>query len=147
MSDHIHSMLEAHPSAGESITPALQECIRACFACAETCAACADACLAEATATEMTRCIRINLDCADICTTTGRVLLRRTAPVDEVVRAQLQACAAVSKHCASECETHEARLEHCRLCAQSCRRCEEACHALIHELVPDQLERPEHYAG
>ena len=147
MNDHINAILDAHPSSGSSNTAALQECIRACFACAETCTACADACLAEASVVDLTRCIRLNLDCADICATTGRVLLRRSAPVEEIVRAQLQACAAVSKRCASKCETHEARLEHCRLCAHSCRRCEEACHALIHELVPDQLERPEHYAG
>jgi len=44
----------------------LANCIEACFDCAQTCTACADACLSEQLVAELTRCIRVNLDCADV---------------------------------------------------------------------------------
>src|SRR5690554_5492529 len=41
--------------------------------CAQACTACADACLSEDMVAELTKCIRTNLDCADLCETTGIV--------------------------------------------------------------------------
>jgi hypothetical protein len=46
--------------------------------CAQACTACADACLSEQNVADLAKCIRSNLDCADICDTTGRVLSRHT---------------------------------------------------------------------
>ena len=40
----------------------------------------------------LTTCIRTNLDCADVCDTTGRVLSRRTGYDAIITRAVLQAC-------------------------------------------------------
>jgi hypothetical protein len=56
----------------------LARCIEACFSCGQACTACADACLAEDSVTDLARCIRLNLDCADICDVTGRVLSRQS---------------------------------------------------------------------
>ena len=53
-------------------------CIDECFRCAATCTSCADACLGENTVQNLVRCIRLNLDCADICDTAGHVASRRT---------------------------------------------------------------------
>jgi hypothetical protein len=44
-----------------------------------------------------------------------------------MVRAALQACAEACRLCAGECETHarEMNMEHCRVCAEACRRWED----------------------
>lgn len=47
--------------------------------CAETCTACADACLSGKSVAQLTKCVRTDLDCADICDTTARVLSRAAA--------------------------------------------------------------------
>ena len=44
--------------------------------CAQACTACADACLDEQMVADLRRWIHSNLDCADICATTARVLSR-----------------------------------------------------------------------
>jgi hypothetical protein len=73
-------MLETYPrDLGHIDRAKLEACIAACFECAQVCTACADACLSEDMVAELTKCIRTNLDCADICETTGRVLSRHTA--------------------------------------------------------------------
>ena len=106
-------------------------CIEACFECAQACTACADACLSEDMVAELTTCIRTNLDCADVCDTTGRVLSRHTGYDANLTRAVLEACAAACKACGDECGSHAEMHEHCRICAEACRRCEQACRALI----------------
>lgn len=80
----------------------------------------------------MVACIRLDLDCADVCTATSRVLSRQTACDTQVTRAVLEACATACRRCGDECSTHgEAGMEHCRVCAEAFRRCERACRALL----------------
>lgn len=77
---HARTMLDAYPKDLGSIDKnKLAECIMACFECAQTCTACVDACLSEDMAAELKKCIRINLDCVDICVATGRILFRAPA--------------------------------------------------------------------
>lgn len=127
---HAHDMLLAHPRRLRVDPATLAECIDACFDCAQMCMACADACLGEPDLPALVHCIRLNLDCDDVCDLTSRLLSRQTLPDWTVLRAQLQACLAACRACAAECERH-AHHEHCRLCAQSCRRCEQACERLL----------------
>ena len=71
-------MLDAYPKdLGQVDRTRLEACIAACFECAQVCTACADACLAEDVVADLTKCIRTNLDCADVCETTGRVVSAR----------------------------------------------------------------------
>src|SRR5687768_3667979 len=63
-----------NPPVDEAALAVLAECIESCFDCAQTCTACADACMAEKNFQELMRCIRLNLHCADLCATTGRIL-------------------------------------------------------------------------
>lgn len=128
-------MLQTHPNP-QSIfdQDALAGCIDACFECENICTSCADACLGEQEHLgHLVHCIRLNLDCADICGTTGRVLSRLTEANPGVVRAQVEACLAACRACGHECERHarEMNMEHCRVCAESCRRCEQACQDLL----------------
>lgn len=132
MSHHVESMLDTYPKdLGGIDKQALAACIEACFECAQTCTACADACLSEDMVAELTKCIRTNLDCADICETTGRILSRHTGYDANITRAVLEACQTACKACADECEQHAQMHEHCRVCAEACRRCERACADLL----------------
>ena len=127
-------MLNAYPQNIAVDKDALAECIAACFECAQTCTACADACLAEDMVAELTKCIRTNLDCADICATTGAALSRQTGFDATVARSFLHACATACKACGDECAEHAEMHDHCRICAEACRRCEQACRNLLSAL-------------
>ena len=104
------------------------------MACAQACTACADACLSEDSVAELRKCIRTDLDCADICETTARVLSRHTGYDANITRAVLEACATTCHSCGDECDAHAGHHEHCRVCAQACRRCEDACRELLTSL-------------
>lgn len=123
----MQQIMESHPDAMGTIDARrLGECVEACFACAGACTACADACLGEEMVADLASCIRLNLDCADVCEATGRVLARHAGHDLKVTRSLLKACAAACRRCADECERHVA-MEHCRACAEACRACEAAC--------------------
>ena len=121
-------ILSAHPNPLDSLD-ALTACVDACVECEQCCTACADACLAGEKA--MRRCIRTDLDCADVCGATGRVLSRQTEPSWALIRSQVEACRTACRVCAEECEQHADEHEHCRICAECCRRCEQACERLL----------------
>jgi Domain of Unknown Function (DUF326) len=105
--------------------------IDALISCSEACTACADACLSEDAVNELTKCIRTNLDCADICDTTARVLSRHTGYDANISRTLLEACIMACKTCGDECGRHADSHEHCRICADACRSCEQACRELL----------------
>ena len=124
-------MVRTYPAEINVDRDLLGRVIDACFSCAATCTACADACLSEDMVEHRRKCIRTNLDCADICDTTGRVLSRHTGYDANITRAVLQACVQVCRSCADECESHAGMHEHCRICAEACRACEQACRELL----------------
>jgi hypothetical protein len=132
MTHHIAEMLEAYPKdLGNVDRDRLTACIEECGDCAQTCTACADACLSEDGVADLTKCIRTDLDCADICQTTARVLSRHTGYDANLTRAVLQACSVACRSCGDECDRHAGMHEHCRVCAEACRRCETACNDLL----------------
>jgi hypothetical protein len=124
-------MLEAHPWPAQIDRDVLVRCIDECSACETSCTACADASLAEGDVADMRKCIRLCLDCADVCTATLRVVSRQTDYDANVTRPQLQACVAACRSCGDECERHAEMHEHCRICAEACRRCKQACDQLL----------------
>ena len=125
-------MLDAYPREVDVDRALLVRCIEACSDCAGSCTQCADDCLGEDGVQDLTTCIRLNLDCADICVTTGRVVSRRTGYDAAITGAMLRACIEACRGCAGECETHATHgMEHCRVCAEECRRCERACQELL----------------
>jgi hypothetical protein len=132
---HAQQMLQTNPSSAAVGASTLVECVEACFDCAQSCVACADACLGEDDPKSLARCIRLNLDCADVCDATGRILSRQTAFEAQVARAALRACAEACRVCGDECEQHgQHGMEHCRVCAEACRRCEQACNDVLSAL-------------
>ena len=125
-------LVDAHAATIDLDLDKLRECLEACFACEQVCTACADACLSEDNVAELAKCIRTDLDCADICATTGRVLSRHTAYDANLTRSILETCAQACRSCGDECAQHaEHGMEHCRICAEACRRCEQACRDLL----------------
>jgi hypothetical protein len=100
----------------------LRSCIDSCNDCAIDCEHCAAACLQEAEVKTLTRCIRLDLDCAEICRTAAILMARGSERFAEFCGL----CADICDACAQECEQH-AHMEHCRRCAESCRRCAEEC--------------------
>ncbi|MEH1098057.1 four-helix bundle copper-binding protein [Micromonospora sp. CPCC 205561] len=125
------SMLDTYPESINLDRDALAAVIEALNACAQACTACADACLSEDMVAELTKCVRTNLDCADICTTTSRVLSRHTGYDANISRSLLEACAVACRACGDECTGHAEMHEHCRVCAEACRACERACRDLL----------------
>ncbi len=123
---HARAMLDTHPRPFNVDEATLANTIEMLIDCANTCTQCADACLAEGDPA-LAKCIRLNLDCADICNITGRIATRRTGSDEEMIRRMLHSCAAACRLCADECEKHAKMHEHCRICAESCRRCMSAC--------------------
>jgi Domain of Unknown Function (DUF326) len=127
--NHVAELLAAHPQGRPS--EALVRCIEECFACLVDCTSCADADVAEEDVQELRHCVRLCLDCADVCDATGKVLTRQTSSEPRLTRSLLEACLQACRLCAEECEQHAAHHEHCRVCAETCRRCEEACAKLL----------------
>jgi hypothetical protein len=135
MTAPVKEMLQTYPAdLGGVDRQALTRCIQETLACAQTCTACADACLSEDRVAELRKCVRTDLDCADICQTTAWVLSRHTGYDANITRAQLEVCVTACMACAEECEQHSGEHEHCRLCAESCRRCAQACRDLLGSL-------------
>ena len=128
----IDQMWSSHPQVdGGDTSELVRRCLEACVECAQVCTVCADACLGEEMVADLVGCIRLNSDCADICAATSTVLAQQTQPDLAVVRAVLEACRTACAACAAECGSHADMHDHCRVCAESCRRCEQACTELL----------------
>lgn len=124
-------ILHTHPRAEGPLVDVIAACIAACRTCVETCIACADACLAEEDLTDLRRCIRLDLDCVEICGAAANVLSRPRADEAWAVRSIVEAARDVSERCGAECGKHADHHDHCRVCADACRRCEQACAELL----------------
>jgi hypothetical protein len=124
-------LLESYPRSFNVDAEVLTAAIDALTDCAQACTADADDDLSEPNVAELVKCIRLCLDCADICTTTAGVASRQTDYDANVTRPLLEACIASCKSCGDECRNHAAMHAHCRVCEQACRRCEQACRQLL----------------
>ena len=138
----LDDMLRAYPDHGGKASSAqaperadldrLARTSEACFACVQICTNCADACLAESNLEKLTQCIRLNLDCAAVCHTTGALLLRRVSRQGpQPLQAQLAACTQACLTCAEECRKHASMHEHCSICANQCQECHDLCEQMM----------------
>lgn len=131
-------MLESYPGSKLPVPQEiLSNCITACLECAAACTACSDACMAEDDIKMLVKCMRTDLDCADVCEATAKILTRQTAHDLAVIQSVVSACLTTIVACAEECERHAAHHEHCRICAEVCRRTESACRKLLAALSTD----------
>ena len=95
--------------------------------CVAECNHCAVACLDEQDVRMLSRCIKLNIDCADICQLASSLIARGSEHANHL----LKECADICEACAEECEKHS-HLEHCKKCAEACRKCGEACAQMEH---------------
>jgi len=127
---YARQMLDTYPRTLNVDADMLAATIDALSDCAQACIADTDADLSEDNLAEMVKCIRLCLNCTDICTATAGILSRLAEYDADATRPLLEACAATCKSCGDECEQH-AHMPHCRICADACRRCERACRDLL----------------
>ena len=133
--DRLEKIFSKHPNPASDAGDEAFALVTAAAECSYVCSACADACLEEANVEELRKCIRNNLDCAEITALTARLISRPGEQDRDVLRAQLEACARACRSCADECDRHAGNMEHCRICAEACRRCAGACDAMVKALV------------
>lgn len=133
--ERVREIFASHPRPASDAGDEAFALVQATAECAAACTACADACLEEREPVPLRACIRLNLDCADICLVMGRLIARPGAQDPEALRAQIGACATICRACAAECDQHADEHEHCRICAESCRTCADACERMAGALV------------
>jgi hypothetical protein len=131
---YARQMLDTY-SADVSIDPdLLAATIDALKDCAQACGADIDANLSEPNLADMVKCIRLCLDCVDVCTAAVGVVSRRNHDGANVANLLLTACVASCQACGDECHRHAHMHAHCRVCEEACRRCEESCRELLDAL-------------
>ena len=127
----VRTLFRSHPEK-PAHSDAMSRCIDACFGCVETCTACADACLSEREVSLLVACVRLNLDCAAVCSATGSILSRSNkAGHRQLLEAQLANCIAFCRACAQECSHHAPLHRQCQVCAETCNACAEACNDML----------------
>lgn len=94
-------------------------CIDNCLKAAQACEWCADECLGMGE--EMTRCIRLCRDGADLTTLHARLMARDSRYSSDLAGICAEACS----ECADECGKHDH--DHCQLCADLLRECADSC--------------------
>jgi hypothetical protein len=128
---YARQLLDTYPGTAGVDADLLAAAIDALSNCAQACIADVDADLSEQNPAEMVTCIRLCLDCADVCTATIGVMSRQASYDGNLTRPLLEACVAICKSCGDECGRHAQMHEHCRVCEQACRVCEQACRQLL----------------
>ncbi len=94
--------------------------------CAAECNHCTSACLEEQDVKMLAKCIKLEIDCAEICRLATSFLARGSEHAEHI----LKECAEICEACAKECESHS-HMEHCKKCAEVCRKCAEACQQTV----------------
>ncbi|EMD5671606.1 TPA: four-helix bundle copper-binding protein [Enterobacter hormaechei] len=108
------------------MTEQYADCIEACYRCAAACDYCAASCLKEEQLEMMRECVRLDIQCANICRLVGQLMSMDS----EYAKAICKICAEVCQQCGNECGKHEHEHEHCQECAKKCNRCAELCLAM-----------------
>jgi hypothetical protein len=127
----VSELVKNHPSRAIGDQAALIKTIETTLVAAHACVSCADACIGEPDPRLLARCIRMTLDCADVCQATWRMLTRQQEPDIAMVARQLDLCAYACRRAAEECEKHAKTHAHCATCGEACRWCEKACDTLL----------------
>lgn len=117
-------MMDQASMPGMDMT-AMQRLIDAASACEQACTMCAGSMGMEG----MDRCCAMCMNCADMCNTTMRMMLRPAGFDMDSMMAMLQANMVMCTACAAECEQHD--IQTCRMCAEACREMARACEAMM----------------
>jgi hypothetical protein len=69
--------------------------------------------LGEEAVRDLAQCIRMNLDCADVCAATGALASRRSGSDETILKSMLDTCAQACRLCGEECGRHARKHQHC----------------------------------
>ena len=119
----IEQVLMTYPAETGLEPRVLAEAADRLYECAGVCLACADACSAETDPHMLgmsLKCIRMDVDCADLCTVAARIVTRQTGYDAPTTFAVIEATRAALRACADAC-AEMASMDHCRICAETCR--------------------------
>lgn len=100
----------------------MRQCIEECFDCSSICIETISHCLQKGGKHAAPEHISVLQDCADICLTSARSMLRGS----ELHPSICAVCAEVCEKCAKSCESIGAD-DFMKRCADVCRRCAESC--------------------
>ena len=116
---------------GHKHNDALDRCAKRCSECARECDSCFHHCAGLVTGgkKEHAAAMHLCVDCAELCTTAGR-LVSRQSPLTDVA---CEACARACDACAAACEKFPAD-EHMTQCAAACRECAKTCREMVKHL-------------
>lgn len=90
--------------------------------CAAACNRCAMLCIEGRDAHNMSACIQLEIDCAQMCQLTASFLSRNSVHTVHLVKV----CAEICSACAVECAKHSNQ-EHCKICEELCKQCADMC--------------------
>jgi|LFRM01.2.fsa_nt_gb hypothetical protein len=125
MSYFIREMFNRHPqSISEPNKTTLTDAIEACLNCLQVCTACSDACLGEKEVERFRSVIRATNDSSDLCFATASILSRINYQTPRTLQSLITACIEQVQYTSIQCNEHAHRHEHCRVCADTCRACE-----------------------
>jgi hypothetical protein len=114
--------MSSAPATYELVDRAMQECIEECSTCHHIALLTSSYCLAQGGKHVEPGHLTLLADCADICQTTAKLMLRGS----EQHAAACAACAAICRACEQSCAGFPDD-RHMRECADACRRCAESC--------------------
>ena len=134
-------MLEASPAEIPLSLDDVAAAIDASLTCEQTCTSCSDSDLAEPDVAEMSRCIALCIECADVCGLVARTLSRLAYWDQFVVHRVLQACVRTCTSSAEECDRHAEHHRDCAICARTCRACAKACSDLLDDEAFEELQK------
>lgn len=106
--------------------------IDACIECATVSNHCVVACLEEEKVRDLTKCIRLNLECATVAQVAAELMNLNSGYVKEIC----ELCAVVATACAEENEKH-ASLVQCEESATACNACAEEARNVAHQFVAE----------
>lgn len=133
-------MLQARPDPRGVDHAALAEALEALNDVALAATNCADSCLVVEP--PMVACVQVCSDAADVAAATARVL-SRSGPTVEGSRRLVDAAAMVLSECADECERHIDVHQHCRVCADACRRAQRSLSQVQAEVARSEMGESE----
>lgn len=103
------------------VTDDMRQCIDECLSCHSICIETVSHCLVKGGKHAEARRIHLLEDCADICSTSARFMLRGS----DLHAEACAVCATVCERCAQDCESFDD--DFMRRCAEACRNCAESC--------------------
>jgi hypothetical protein len=104
------------------------KCAKACDDCKRECDSCFHHCahLVADGKKDHARSMKLCVDCAEVCSTAGRLSARHSA----LSVIACEACAKACDVCAEECEKHKGD-KHMAACAKACRDCANECREMV----------------